>query len=449
MGNVIKKSIIKHTLIYIISATAFMIISILLSYIYCKNNFDEKNARIEVNNIIYDIKNSSNVSNIKVKKDINFFITDTDGLILTTDMPSYPVNTTVDLHTVAGEKTFIVPIKYKNDTVLILYTDFKNYTSRQNINTFIVISVVCILIWLIFIITSIILNRTVKKDIIIPINQLHTSVKSILAGKLDTDVKYDYDGELGSLCHDFENMRSELEDSYKREEVLKDKIHIMYGSISHDLKTSLATITGYLEAIIYDVAKTPEDIKIYAKRSLNKSQIINKLIDDILEHSKAEVNNLSINKKEIYAQDFFSKLLNNYKEESENKAYTISYNLPQNILINIDTLRIAEVMQNLISNSIKYGRGKVDINIEFSQIETPYNMLLVSVKDNGPGIDAADLPFIFNSFYRGNKARTQDIPGSGLGLNICKYIVEAHEGKIECDSIVGKGTDISFSLKIS
>jgi signal transduction histidine kinase len=177
--------------------------------------------------------------------------------------------------------------------------------------------------------------------------------------------------------------------------------------------------------------------------------VLNKLIDDILEHSKAELNQLLFVKQEVYARDYFKNLLVGYQAEAQKRGSRFSYQLPDNVIVMLDPVRIAEILENLIGNSIKYGGKSVEVEVAFDIQMDAEQMLLIHVMDNGPGIDAADLPFIFDMFYRGNRARTQDIAGSGLGLHISKYIIEQHGGHIECDSIASVGTTIVFSIPLN
>lgn len=116
-----------------------------------------------------------------------------------------------------------------------------------------------------------------------------------------------------------------------------------------------------------------------------------------------------------------------------------------NVLLKVDKKRISEVIYNLVSNSIKYSKESSEISVYF---EVTSNYLKVYVKDTGRGIASSDVPYIFNKFYRGEKSRNQNIPGSGLGLLISKYIVEAHGGFIECTGSLSKGTTMCFSLPI-
>lgn len=289
-----------------------------------------------------------------------------------------------------------------------------------------------------------------KKDVWHPVREIHKSTKSILCGNLEERISYDYSGEIGTLCHDFEKMRDEIRERELREQQANEKERVLYASISHDLKTPIAIMIGYLEQILYGVVTTPEQIRETSEHALTKAKLLNKLTEDILEHSKAQMNQLSIHKKEIYADIFFGELLEEYQQEAVQQNYQFAYTCPPKLLILIDPDRIAQVVQNIVSNAVKYGGNHLQIEVEFEILEQEKEgkILIVSIRDNGKGIEATDLPFVFDLFYRGNKARTQNIPGSGMGLNIAKYIVEKHGGNMECDSIVGVGTTVSFSIPI-
>ena len=240
-------------------------------------------------------------------------------------------------------------------------------------------------------------------------------------------------------------MRDELKAGKEFERKWRNKEQTLYASLSHDLNTPLAVLRGYIEEIRYSVVTDPAEIEHVLDMSLRKIEILNKLVSDILEHSKAELNQLSVQRTEVYAGDFFGGILSEYADELLAQGIELKYNLPENILICLDTNRINQVMQNLISNAVKYGGKNVTIEIDFCVKDDRF---IVSVKDDGAGIAASDLPHIFELFYRGDKSRTQDIPGSGLGLHICRYIIHCHGGEIECDSILGKGTQIQFYIPI-
>lgn len=164
-----------------------------------------------------------------------------------------------------------------------------------------------------------------------------------------------------------------------------------------------------------------------------------------LEETKAQLGELPIVLEEIYARAFFEDVCGELSLDAAHSGVAFSAGEIPDVLITIDRKRITQVIQNLVSNSIKYKKSDCRIDIHF-KVEAAE--LIVCVKDNGSGIAANDLPFVFNRFYRGDTARTQNIPGSGLGLCIAKDIVERHGGRIECDSVLGSGTEVCFSLPL-
>ncbi|MGH4123429.1 MAG: ATP-binding protein [Clostridium sp.] len=283
-------------------------------------------------------------------------------------------------------------------------------------------------------------------DILSPISKMHKSSKSVLKGDFSEKVSYDYQGEIGEFSHDFEAMRDNLRKAKDLEEKLKKSEKELIACISHDLKTPIASISGYCEGIIDGVVKEERDIKRYSNIILKKARVLTKLIDDILEFSKAEINQMTINKEEIYWTDFFTEVLEELSMdvESTGRKLQLEKGLP-NVIASIDKKRIEQVMYNLVTNSIKYTKCDGVITIS---VKRALGYLVISVKDNGVGIGESELPYVFNKFYRGEKHRNLDIPGSGLGLSIAKYIVEKHGGNIEIESSSQHGTEVTFSILI-
>lgn len=288
------------------------------------------------------------------------------------------------------------------------------------------------------------INRFVKIDIIKPIKELHSSAKTILNGSYKCKVNYDYHGEIGEFCHDFEAMRDEIIDSKEKEEKFKRNEKELLACISHDLKTPLSSISGYVEGIRDGIAKDEDGIKRYSNIILKKSKELSKLIDDILEQSKTELNEMSIERTEIYSNDYFMEVLGDLSIDvaTHNMKLDVKGQLPR-ALISIDIIRINQVINNIISNSIKYSRSGEKIEI---WVDDEIDKITVNIKDFGSGISIEDIPFVFNKFYRGEKYRNTNISGSGLGLSISKYIVESHGGNIKCSSSLESGTTISFTI---
>ena len=287
--------------------------------------------------------------------------------------------------------------------------------------------------------------KIINKDILNPINKMHNSAIEILKGNYLKKVTYDYHGEIGEFSHDFESMRDGLMVSKEREENLKIAEKELLACISHDLKTPIANISGYCEGIIDGVVKEERDVKRYAGIILKKARALTKLLDDMLELSKAEINQMGINKQEVYSKEFFTGLLDEISMDviSNGKEFTIEGEIP-NLLINLDKDRIGQVINNIISNSIKYTYANGIISISFKKLQEGLEII---IKDNGVGLAADEISFVFNKFYRGEKHRNQNIPGSGLGLSISKYIVERHNGSIKMISNKSIGTTVIFTIK--
>ncbi len=151
--------------------------------------------------------------------------------------------------------------------------------------------------------------RIINVDILVPINEMHNSAMEILKGNYFEKIKYDYQGEIGEFSHDFERMRDSLKVSREREETLKKAEKELLACISHDLKTPISNISGYCEGILDGVVKEENQIKRYAGIILKKSKVLTKLLDDMLEFSKAEINQMSIKKQEIYSMEFFQRTI--------------------------------------------------------------------------------------------------------------------------------------------
>ena len=240
-------------------------------------------------------------------------------------------------------------------------------------------------------------------------------------------------------------MRDELKSKQIKEEMLKKSQQELISCISHDLKTPISTIKAYSEGLRDNIAKNPEQEADFVKIIINKTDLLISMISELLEYSNAQLNQLDINREEIYFLDYFNSLMNEIKVVAQQNC--IEFSFEQNMsdmIVNIDRRRITEVMYNLVENSIKYRgnkKGKITVIVEHQD-----KYVLVRVKDNGIGISPDDIPYVFDKFYRAEKSRSTSIPGSGLGLSICKYIINAHNGEIYCKSGNNNGCEIGFTL---
>lgn len=440
MGDVIRRKIT-------ILTTAVMGILTLVTALLCITAVKERLTCINENKIRCDanmLASQLEDDRLTYSPAFSYAVISSDGTVTIDE--NMNLEKKVNLHTLgtSGKKLYTVPLVKNGIQYATLAADISAGNYHAPLSKVIPELSAAIILLIISFAAFIMILKTLKNDIFSPVKQLHHATKSILDGDTGTKVRYDYDGEIGTLCHDFELMRAQLGDSFEREAQMKDNEKLLMASISHDLKTPLATVQGYLESICLDIV-TGDQAKQYCSRALDKTILLSKMTNDILEHSKAELKQLSINREEVYTEKYFSEMLDGLASDAKNRGFTLTYSEIPDMIISLDRTRITQVMENLIGNAIKYGHENGSINVAFSVQE---NFFHVSVKDDGQGIAAVDLPFIFDKFYRGDKARTMNVPGSGLGLSIAKYIITEHGGKIECDSVLGQGTCFEFCLQI-
>lgn len=282
-----------------------------------------------------------------------------------------------------------------------------------------------------------------------PIGEIAASSKQIIRGNYEYEFRRIFNNkvnadEVGELTYSFELMRDELKAKQIREEELKKAQQELISCISHDLKTPISTIKAYAEGMRDGIARDETARASYIRIIIEKTNLLIGMIEDLLRISNAQLNQLEICRKEVYFVPFFEKAMKEIEGYVRQQDMAFSYSMElEERLVNIDEKRILEVLYNLVENSIKYRReqGKIEV---IATREGEY--VLIRVIDNGMGISHDDIPYVFDKFYRAEKSRSSSIPGSGLGLSICKYIVEKHGGTIYCKSRKEKGCEIGFTL---
>ncbi|MDW8802009.1 HAMP domain-containing sensor histidine kinase [Clostridium sp. A1-XYC3] len=296
-----------------------------------------------------------------------------------------------------------------------------------------------------FIGTNLFMSYLFSKRIVSPIGQLKKATAEISKGDLNSQIMEIGDNEIKELCADFEKMRVQLKDSIRMKMKYDDNRKMLISSISHDLKTPITSIKGYVEGILDGVANTPEKKDRYLKTIYSKAEQIDIMIDDLLLYSKLDLNQIPFNYEKTDIVEYFSYCIHESGPELEKSNIHIQlHNALQNSkYVMIDRERMRRVIVNIIDNSRKYmdkAEGQIDILLRETNLS-----IIVEIKDNGVGIHKDDANKIFNRFYRADLARS-GTTGSGLGLAIAKQIVEGHKGKIWAVGHGSEGTSIILSL---
>lgn len=300
---------------------------------------------------------------------------------------------------------------------------------------------------MIIVFTDAILMMWVYRSVISPLGRLQVATKNIRDGNLDFALEIEEDDEIGQLCQDFEEMRMRLKESAE-EKVQYDKENKeLISNISHDLKTPITAIKGYVEGIIDGVASSPEKLDRYIRTVYNKANDMDKLIDELTFYSKIDTNKIPYTFSKLSVSNYFRDCVDEVGLEMEARSIELGYfnYVDEDVVIIADAEQLRRVINNIISNSVKYMDKKSGIiNIRIKDVG---DFIQVGIEDNGKGIPAKDLPNIFDRFYRTDSSRNSSQGGSGIGLSIVKKIVEDHGGRIWASSKEGIGTEIHFVLR--
>ncbi|AXN37262.1 sensor histidine kinase [Peribacillus butanolivorans] len=290
------------------------------------------------------------------------------------------------------------------------------------------------------------LNYLVSRSIIKPISVLKEGAKRIKSGDLNFEIKATSNDEIGQLNRTFDEMRIKLKESVTIQLQYEENRKELLSNISHDLKTPITSIIGYVEGIKDGVANTPQKMEKYLSTVYLKAKDMDSLIDELFLFSKLDLKKEPFTFETVeldkYMRDYVDELHLDLLQQGIQIELHIMYKL---INVTADREKLKRVLANLISNCVKY-TNKEKKNIAISLHEGPYDVV-VQVVDNGQGIEPSALPYIFDRFYRAEQSRNSQTGGSGLGLAIAKQIIHEHGGDIWATSEIGKGTSVFFSLK--
>ena len=303
---------------------------------------------------------------------------------------------------------------------------------------------------IILVFTALSVGLWIYRSIAVPLVKLKKATKNIKEGNLDFVLEVEGNDEFSQLCQDFEEMRKRLKESTE-EKILMDKENKeLISNISHDLKTPITAVKGYVEGIMDGVADTPEKMDRYVRTIYNKTNEMDHLINELTFYSKIDTNRIPYTFSKLNVEDYFSDCAEEVGLELETRGIQLCYAnyVDKDVLVIADGEQIRRVIHNIISNAIKYMdkqngmKGIIQIRVkdvgDFVQVE---------IEDNGKGIASKDLPYIFDRFYRTDVSRNSSKGGSGIGLSIVRKIMEDHGGKVWATSREGIGTIMYFVLR--
>lgn len=305
-----------------------------------------------------------------------------------------------------------------------------------------VISVVVILVFTVLAMTLWIYNGVNK-----PLVRLREATHRIKESDFDFTIEAAGDDELSELCRDFDEMRQRLKDMDEEKKAFDRQSKELISNISHDLKTPITAVKGYVEGIMDGVADTPEKMDRYIRTIYIKANDMDRLINELTFYSKIDTNRIPYNFNRIDVGEYFDDCAEEVGLEMREREIAFSYinTVEPGTLIIADAEQLKRVINNIIGNSVKYmDKQRKSVQLRVFDVG---DFIQAEIEDNGKGIPNKEIASIFDRFYRTDLSRNSSQGGSGIGLSIVKKIIEDHGGRIWATSKLGEGTTMHFVIR--
>lgn len=243
-------------------------------------------------------------------------------------------------------------------------------------------------------------------------------------GILGTNINH-ISKKLNTVLTELTLANSKLREDIEKEKELEKMRRKFVSNVSHELKTPISMIAGYIEGLKYNIAKTKEDKEYYYDVIIDETDKMNNLINDLLTLSSYESGNFSINKENIDISNLLKNIIDKYRRNIEEKNLDLIIDIPERLIISADSLRIEQIITNFMNNALKYGKEGGNIKITLEDLT---DKIKLSFYNSGDKIDEKELENIWTSFYKADSDKKHINSGTGLGLAIVRAIVELHGG---------------------
>lgn len=377
------------------------------------------------------IKLANSIVRIDTDMNMNYF--GENGIVIVT-------------HAENGDDTYTVVIANGNYYVHDISSRYtaQDFSSLVLGKTGVILTIVAAVFVLSILILSFITSRTISK----PIKLLADGANEIANGNLDYVINYESTNEIGTTVSAFNDMTVQLKSAVEDRNRIDESRKEMIAGVAHDLRTPLTSVKGYVEGLMDGIASTDEMKVQYLQTIYSSTQDMERLLDELLTLSRLELGNIALECENININSFLNDYCEDLVATLRTKDFDFEYinpNADKKIMVSLDTDHFVRVISNIVSNSVKYSKkdtkGKITLSLDDYE-----KSIILSVTDNGIGIENDNVPKIFDSFFRADQARTKVRDGSGIGLAVCKQIIERHGGKIWATSQYGIGTTIYISL---
>lgn len=301
-----------------------------------------------------------------------------------------------------------------------------------------------IFIFVIYVFSFIVLQYRVERFIYRRVKKIYDDVSLL---ESSTFINQPITTDMETLTREVKKFATDKKLEIEMLQVREEYRREFLGNVSHELKTPLFTVQGYISTLLDGAMEDKTIRKKYLKRAEKGVERLIYIVEDLDMITKLEVGDLNLDVSEFDIVDLIQNVFDLLEMKAEKKKITLAFEnyYIQPIFVKADQDRIQQVLENLIVNSIKY--GKTNGTTEVAVVNLTKDKVLVRISDNGEGIEKQNIARLFERFYRVNKSGSRSEGGSGLGLAIVKHIIEAHKEKIYVESEFGIGSEFSFTLE--
>jgi len=340
----------------------------------------------------------------------------------------------------AKEKNYIMPLKVGSERIYLIYSKIPEanitYTTINKDYS----SLALILTVIVFIVSFVVITNNKMKYL----DEIATGLKIIASGNLNYRIQEKGTDEIRNIAYNINYMAKEIGQKINAERDAEKTKTDLITNVSHDLRTPLTSVMGYLGLVIQHRYKDEDEMKEYLNIAFSKAERLKLLIEDLFEYTKLNNNGITLTKTKVNLAEFLSQLIEELTPMLDENKLTIYKKFEsEKISVAIDTLKMLRVFENLITNAIKYSYKPGEILIGLYEKD---NTAIVVFRNKGDHLSKEKAEKLFDRFYRLDESRNTNTGGSGLGLAISKNIVELHEGKIWAESI---GDNISFYVQLN
>ncbi|WP_371381036.1 sensor histidine kinase [Sporomusa aerivorans] len=287
-----------------------------------------------------------------------------------------------------------------------------------------------------------------EKKLFRPMISLKKGLDEVTNGNYSVKVENNIPNDLAVVIDSFNEMTEKLYENEKLKAEYEENRKALITNISHDLKTPITAIQGYVEALCDDSVSLADTRNKYLQTIHHNVIYVNNLIDDLFLFAKLDMQKLDFQYRVTPIRTFMDDLMEEYKFDFTERNIEFCYNtqIQPGVLVNLDGKRFHQAINNIINNAIQHGPA-AGLSIQVSLYRQD-ELVCIDIHDNGTGIPEEKLAFVFDRFYRIHTERPKEMSGTGLGLSIAKELIEAHQGRITVASSINTGTCFTIRLPV-